>query len=352
MIEPRAQSLVRAKRTLSIMPTFTCTASCSNCASRSSPTERTNLPLQSVLSAITQARELNFWNVVFTGGEATLRWNDLLAAIKYATSLGFPTRLVTNGYWAISTERATHIIDQLVDAGLTEINYSTGDEHIRFVPLDRVALATIGALKRELPVYIMVELTDQGVTTKTTVINALKVQGCSPADIDRIGIEESPWMPLSAAEIGRYPAHVPTTCDNLSGRTGCSNILQTYTIQADGRIGACCGIGLRDIPGLNVQDVSQPDSLLNAINTAENDFLKLWLRYEGPERILQWASQYEPTIEWDGLYAHRCQACARIHQDQQVQRVIRDHHEEMIPTVLQNAWLQEVYIPEALAREH
>ena len=90
------------KKTLSVMPTFTCPASCSNCGTLSGPHDSTNIGLDKIIKAIQEAKELDFYNVVFTGGETTLRWDDLLLAITEARKLGLPTRIVTNAHWATS----------------------------------------------------------------------------------------------------------------------------------------------------------------------------------------------------------------------------------------------------------
>lgn len=79
--------------------------------------------------------------VIFTGGECTLLKEDLFEAINYASSLGLATRVVTNGYWAKTDESAKEMVERLVSAGLTEINFSAGDEHAKFVPLDRIVHA-------------------------------------------------------------------------------------------------------------------------------------------------------------------------------------------------------------------
>src|SRR5258707_4251089 len=130
--------LYKGGRTLSLMPTYACPAHCKHCGTLSSPSDRNSIPLETMLSAIDQAKKLGFLNIVFTGGEATLRWVELVEAISYANRLQLPTRLVTNAHWATNEQEATHRVRDLVDAGLKEINYSTGDEHLKYIPLDNV----------------------------------------------------------------------------------------------------------------------------------------------------------------------------------------------------------------------
>ena len=48
--------------------------------------------------------------VVFTGGECFLLGLRLRLAIAYASHRGLSTRVVTNGYWATSVERAVRTL--------------------------------------------------------------------------------------------------------------------------------------------------------------------------------------------------------------------------------------------------
>src|SRR5262249_57735436 len=109
-------SVFAKQKTLCIMLTYACPAACTNCGTSSHPKEKNILKLDVALSGIKQARALNFASVVFTGGESTLRWKDLLIAIRYAHELGFPTRLVTNAHWATSPERSIQLIGELLEA--------------------------------------------------------------------------------------------------------------------------------------------------------------------------------------------------------------------------------------------
>jgi hypothetical protein len=107
---------------------------------------------------------------------------------------------------------------------------------------------------------------------------------------------------------------------------------------------------LRVIPELNVANVNEPNFLRRAIEQSEEDFLKLWIHYLGPESILAWAAGHNPAIKWEGLYAHRCQSCQRLYQDDAVRDVVREHWEEMVGQILQASWLDEMHVPATLSR--
>lgn len=349
MIPTRERAIVRRAKTLSIMPTNTCPASCANCGSLSGPGEKGGLTLDTMLTAIQEAKELGFYNVVFTGGEATLRWPDLLRAIRYATDIGFPTRIVTNAHWATNTHQAGRKIDALMAAGLKEINYSTGDEHARFIPVDRIINAIVASTSRSLWTSVVVELRARRTVTKATLEDDPRLRALPDDQRKWLDIFEGPWMPLDPHATTDYTEHLTTNGRNVGSRCGCTSLLQTYTLQSDGGIAACCGIGQRLIPELTVARATGKGALRTAMERAENDFIKLWIHYLGPEKILAWASAKDPSIQWEGMYAHHCQACARVYKDQKVADLVRRHYPEMMATVVQAAWLDERHVPNLFA---
>lgn len=327
------------RRTLSIMPTFRCTAECDHCSSMSSPREDTWLPLDAMLSMIDQAGDLGYGLVVFTGGEATLARKHLFLGLKQAAARGLSTRLVTNGYWARTPTAATRLVQQLVDSGLTEINFSTGDQHTRFVPVETVLRGVRAAVEFDLAVALMIEVVaGRDVTEQTIRSHNAFVSIEEDHPHAEISIHESPWMPLTHHKKHRYPKGFAADRDNVQLKDGCDSILSATTLQADGKIGACCGIGMRAVPELQVGDIHS-STLAEADKNAADDLLKRWIRLEGPERILSWAADHDPRIEWEDRYAHKCQACLQLYRDPLVGDVIREHHGEKLADIVFGEWL-------------
>ncbi|MBV9440729.1 MAG: radical SAM protein [Candidatus Eremiobacteraeota bacterium] len=322
------------------MPTYKCTAECEHCGTLSSRREKTWLGLDNMLSAIEQAAQGDYKVVVFTGGEPTLAGKDLLTAIARADALGLSTRIVSNAHWAATDALATRMVKNLVDAGLREINFSTGDQHARFVPLDNIVRATRAAAASSLSaIVIMVETVRERTITAAAIEERPDFQAIRREHPRKhIEILESPWMPLEPMNVSSYRSGSTVNGSNVALRTGCTSILSTTAIQADGRIGACCGLGMRTIPELQVGTV-RDTKLADADRNAADDFLKHWIRVEGPERILAWAAEHDPSIAWEDMYAHRCQACMRLYKDPAVRKVIAEHHREKLADVVVGEWL-------------
>lgn len=338
---------IRTGRTLSVMPTWRCTASCGSCGTMSSPKEGTWLDPAVMYEAIDQAAANDYQVVVFTGGEPSLANDVLVTGIRRAAAHGLAVRVVTNAHWAVTDERADDKLAAWIGAGLGEINYSTGDQHARFVPVERVVRAARLAARRGLRVAIMVELTQAGMVTAEAVRARDDFQALFAELPDaRVSLHESPWMPLSPTVVAEYPPGTKANASNVAGRSGCEGVLTTTTLQPNGQYAACCGLGMRLIPELQLGRADEM-TLAAADERAANDFLKRWIRVEGPERILAWASEKDAAIEWEDMYAHRCQACLRLYQDKRVGAAIRNHYAEKVTDVTFGEWLLYRYRPEA-----
>ncbi|WP_436845475.1 radical SAM protein [Streptomyces sioyaensis] len=326
-------------RVLSLLLTLRCTAECAECGTHSSPRVRTRLPEAEAARLIDEAAADNYNLIAFTGGEPMLYGIGLRRLIQRATDHAMPSRMVSNAFWARTPDKAARALEPLVEAGLSELNVSTGDEHARFVPIERVLHAVRAGLDHGLLCAVMIETRAANrVNRRTLCEHPLFQETFSPHEQESLTFCESPWMPLDEHEHFTYPDGMTINAGNLFRRTGCDSVIDTVTVLADGRIMACCGLGTQSIPELQVGHVST-DGVRESRSRAEADFLKRWIRDEGPERILAWAAAKDPRILWEDQYAHRCQACKRLYSDPLVADVVREHYEEKVLDVLTSEWL-------------
>jgi hypothetical protein len=144
---------------------------------------------------------------------------------------------------------------------------------------------------------------------------------------------ESPWMPMSLEEEVKQIPDRYLNRNNLYKRAGCDNILNNIVATPSGKMGICCGLTRELIPELNT-NISSTVSVRDAYLKASKDFMKIWLRVEGPEKILAWAASKDPTIQWEGKYAHHCHACLALFSDEKVRNIIRERYKEKVEEVI------------------
>ncbi len=311
---------MKPTKTLSVMLTHQCTASCKNCGTFSHPLNMENLPFSVASHYVNNIDTSDFKVVVFTGGEATLRLDDLVSLLNISNSRGLITRLVTNAHWANDKDSTVKMISKLSKAGLQELNLSTGDEHLKYVPLINVVNAIKYSLEC-LSVSVMVEVTKENKATKASLINSLISNGLSNNELNMVGFIESPWMPVNFRDNIIYDKNNTISFNQAEISDGCSSILNTYTLNADGRITACCGIGQKTIRELTIDTCSETNlpTLSTIISEAESDLIKQAVSVMGPFQLLKLGSDLKSSQEWSERIAHKCQACSLLYHNKNIQ---------------------------------
>ncbi|GAB4483205.1 MAG: radical SAM/SPASM domain-containing protein [Burkholderiaceae bacterium] len=333
-------------RTLTIIGTYRCTAACRQCCFESSPAVRGHLTLEEITRAIDQARELspNLKVVVFSGGEATLLRDTLFAALRQCRQRSLLTRLVSNGSWGKSATSAHHFAARLAQAGLAELNLSTGPEHREWIPLQSVENAARAALEHGLRTVVSVESGPDGPPAKETyaVLAALAQQ--QPALFRLI---YSSWMTFKTSGTGSTG---PTRSVPREVFGPCDQLFKNIVVTPHRAISACCGLTFEHIPEMKMgtlADAPRGNDLVRAYQATLNDFSKIWLAVEGPATVLRRAL----GTAADALIAsshHICEVCALMHQNEEAVAELRRIYAEYAPSVLQRFGLKtfESFSPE------
>lgn len=334
--------------TVTLLPTYRCTAACENCCFDSNPTVRGRISLDHLMKYVDQAASMrSVRTIVVSGGEPFTLGYDLDAVIERAHNHGLHTRIVTNGYWAVNASTAYIRLQRLVSAGLEEINFSTGDNHLMFVPLDRVALGAQAATHLGMNVVIVVERRRGGRVTVADITAHPAIQAVVESVETRHLLQfiETPWIRRGPAvqglavrkvEPGPHVQHddeMLLTRANLTERRGCDSVLSSLVVTPYEQVGSCCGLAREEVPELNLGS-ARDKGLKTCAEEARADFMKIWLAIEGPEHILAWAARHDPDIEWEGRYSHQCDACRALYNDSRVREVIQQHYVEKVPDVL------------------
>ena len=124
------------------------------------------------------------------------------------------TRLVTNAHWAKNSKKALRTIKTLKEAGLDEINFSTGDEHAKFVPIQNVINAISASIFHHLKPAIMVEDRNGRTITKNKILRNPEIKKLLSKDKSNLTFMESPWMPLDPFKIEQYQKTVTANKEN------------------------------------------------------------------------------------------------------------------------------------------
>lgn len=122
-----------------------CNIECAHCCVSSGPRRRTKMDPAFAADVIQQAHALGIRAIKFTGGEALLYPQEILALTRIAGGLGMRVGAVTNGYWARTVEKGIAFLAPLVEAGLREVDISVDRWHWEFLSPAQVGHAIAAA---------------------------------------------------------------------------------------------------------------------------------------------------------------------------------------------------------------
>lgn len=312
-----------APHTLSIVTTYRCTAECEHCCFSCSPRSRVELTPARMREILDQAAQFSSIKVaVFTGGECYMLGRELDRLVQHATSRGFTTRTVSNAFWAPTREAARARLARLKDHGLKEANYSTGEQHSRFVPPERVRHAAIAAAELGLVSIIAVDSFGDSRFNFEDFVS--EPEFGEYIDAGKIILRVSPWMKFNGnrhiSYTKKYLRHME---NNRTAGTGCPTVLKVLGVLPNEELCVCCGLTMLQIPEMRVGSLRQ-NTIKQLLNKVPDDFLKVWLSLYGPDAILRYAQKLDPTIPSLGHHAHTCDVCRFVYHNKHIRRLVMD----------------------------
>ncbi|MFH1010887.1 MAG: radical SAM protein [bacterium] len=115
---------------LHFLLTTRCVYECDHCFVFGGPQRIEVFTIQKIREVLAQVKEVpSIKDIFFEGGEPALYYPLLQAGIQEAKRSGFECGLVTNGYWATSSEDAKLTLEPLVKAGLSIVQVSCDELH-------------------------------------------------------------------------------------------------------------------------------------------------------------------------------------------------------------------------------
>lgn len=218
------------------------------------------------------------------------------------------TRCVTNGYWGATENSTRKRLHKLRSVGLTEINFSVGDNHAKYVPVEYVERAARLACELGITTVINIELFSDSKFAEEYKRRFDKLLN----KFNNLIVQFSMWIPNGGETVIKHEKRYSLLA-NPDEHAGCDAILSTVSITPDEKLAACCGLYLLHLPEMIVGDLKK-ESLPPMIERLPNDFMKIWLAVDGPERIAQCANEFNKKIIIKQKYVHPCQICVMLYQ--------------------------------------
>ncbi|HZV35637.1 MAG TPA: hypothetical protein VFB72_13770, partial [Verrucomicrobiae bacterium] len=234
-------------------------------------------------------------------------------------------------------------LEKLISCGLTEANFSTGDQHGAYVKPEYVLNGLLAACELGLTTVVTIELFQESVFPVDDFISHPDVERY--IEKGRLAIKLAPWMkfkgksPLSFTK--KYLEFVDQARKPETG--GCQTALKVISISPRQQLFACCGLPVEEIEELHL------GSLLNAsikevLSRAPDDFIKIWVHLYGPDAVIRYARQFDPSIPFPDQAAHICDACRAMYHNKRIREVVMQHPPPNVKDVM-DFYFQTMLLP-------
>lgn len=327
-------------RALTFIVTDKCNITCDFCAPGCSPSHRDRLTatqMIKVVSDISRASLLRL--VVFTGGEPMLYWREVRSVIQAIREKSPMTaiRIVTNASWATTRPKALAILTDLHAAGLTELNYSVDDFHQQHIPEARIVNAVEAASEVGIPVLLAHKTYPRSKSSREyyeALLGRLikPIDSISDSEFEELGIAISTgytvpvgrgsdkivpaeWIP------SRYMDSTSTKYVARSWELPCREVLNSFTVSADGKLSPCCGLVDRDVQIFRAGDVINEDAV-HVMEKYCSSTIYNWLALDGPVAIRDFINARQYLFDEHAEYVQSCQLCQEIFTNRKALEII------------------------------
>lgn len=264
-------------------------------------------------------------SVCFTGGEVFTVYDLLRSSVREAGRRGLASRLVTNGFWATTVEKAREKLLPLVDNGLITVNVSYDKIHEGFIDRSRVQNVVHAALELDVEV-VVAHLTLGGSAPETVgqILSELEVS--SESNISMVLGQVNP----SGRAAENYSLEQLGVVD-VNGAEGermhdvCNYVVRDPAITPDGNLTACCGTTVTNPDGFCREFVVgnlNERSLVELLEEMEYDPLFTALMIEGPWYLYHQLCNHDPDLLPRHRFVHVCDLCAQVVRNERARKVL------------------------------
>lgn len=209
----------------------------------------------------------------------------------------------------------------LKSVGLHEMNFSTGDSHQQFVPVDSVLNGTIASVEESLYTCIAVETnSSKKFTAEDFKKHPLYLEYLASTSKEKfVKVMPATWVSFHTDNVYDFNQKIEYDPNDQ----GCEGMFDTISLEARGDVVGCCGITSNDIEEFHLGKLSN-QNLDEMLENHQNDFLKIWIFVDGPKKVMEQVAEW--TKEEVPFYAHKCLYCAALYNNPSFLKAIQENY--------------------------
>lgn len=314
---------------LALLVTYQCNVECKHCGLNCSPNNKEWMSLDEMKKLAIDSSKLGASSIILTGGEPSLIKHDDLCDyfrfVKENTAIS-NIRIVTNGHWAKSYDKAFQILCEWKEAGLDELNVSCGEFHQEYIPLKNIGFVYKAGCDINFNTVLLAgEFTTSSCKGKLSLNdfeNGLNCRAIKGADLNPFSSSKHAFMCNSALNFGRGQHHIRNEdipkikYENLPNL--CVDAISTLSCHPDGNVTICCGVAAPSLPFLSIGNWREED--LSVISErANDDFISNIIRYFGLKSFMERIKKnVNLKMHPKSSYSGNCELCIELFSNKDV----------------------------------
>ncbi|MGV8146284.1 MAG: radical SAM protein [Alkaliphilus sp.] len=306
-----------------ICMTNKCNASCEFCCFSCNPQNNNTLQAEEVEKVIDDLLEReHIHQIVFTGGEPFLYYQDLKRYFKRIFGSGKGVGVFTNAHWCASRDITYQYLYELKKLGLGMIRTSIDVFHQKYIDIKCVKRLLETANELDILTHINVAIT---MDTIDQVEEYIKKLGVSKLNAS---FTYSPMLPIGAA-LGESEKFSCLRTKKKEERFCIHGGL--FAVLFDGSIFPCCSQYIAELP-LKYGNI-QHDKINQVLDKMEDDKLLYLITNHGFDWIIELLEK-EGNHKFDEKYVDSCQLCHQIFSKESnyelIQASVESEYERMV----------------------
>lgn len=271
---------------IELIYTQKCNIRCEHCITEAGQDKNGKLDLNKVLSLIHDSVESGINTVGITGGEPLLFFDEMIEIISVAKKHGMESKLVSNGFWGSTKEKAEEMVSILSNAGLNYLNISLDEFHLKFIP-EKNILNISDAVKKQKNLALILRIC---CTKDYSVLDFIKRNKDYLKEINcnkPFLIAFQPLVPVGRALYNLSKKKYVTKKQICKEKCP---FLGKPTVNYDGKVFVCCGCFEAENTSFNVADFNS-DSPKKILELYQRDPFIFYQRTKGPYFLVKLAEK-------------------------------------------------------------
>ena len=131
-----------------------CNIRCGHCVAADASYKTAKMDADRAEDIIGEMARSHVTGISFTAGEPLLFFDDICRLIRHCHENGIYSRVVTNGYWAKTTEDADRVVSKLLSCGLSQLRLSYSRWHQQHINRENIVHAAASCQRLGLDYFI------------------------------------------------------------------------------------------------------------------------------------------------------------------------------------------------------